>query len=98
MSDFSSLDFVFGTWTRDTRALEHLFTPEEVDHLERVRRAVGTEHRTVAYCVYENPFAKGGGIFAVADNLPSALRRHNDDVVIISPFHSNLKSAQSMET
>jgi glycogen synthase len=79
----------------DTKALEGLFTPAEVDHLERARRAVGTEHRTVAYCVYENPFAKGGGIFAVADNLPSALRRNGDDVVVISPFHSNLKGADS---
>ncbi len=95
MSDFSSLDSLFGAWTRDTRALDHLFTPEEAAHLERIRRTVGKQHRSVAYCVYENPFAKCGGIFAVADNLPSALRRHNDDVVIISPFHSSLKSAQS---
>ena len=95
MSDFSSLDSVSETWTRDTRALDHLFTPEEAAHLDRIRRGVRKEHRSVAYCVYENPFAKSGGIFAVADNLPSALKRHNDDVVIISPFHSNLKSAQS---
>jgi glycogen synthase len=79
----------------DTKALEGLFTPAEVDHLEQARRAVEKEHRTVAYCVYENPFAKGGGIFAVADNLPSALRRNGDDVVVISPFHSNLKGAES---
>ena len=96
MSDSSRLDSVFGTWTRDTRALDHLFAPEETGHLERARRSVAREHRTIAYCVYENPFAKAGGIFAVADNLPAALRRPNDDVVIIiSPFHSNLKTAQS---
>ncbi len=95
MSDSSSLDSVFGTWTRDSSALDRLFTPEEAAHLERARRSVAREHRTIAYCVYENPFAKAGGIFAVADNLPAALRRHNDDVVIISPFHSNLKTAQS---
>ena len=95
MSNSPSLPPVIESWTRDTRAIEGLFTPKEVDHLEQVRRAVGREHRTVAYCVYENPFAKGGGIFAVADNLPSALRRHGDDVVVISPFHRNLKGAES---
>ena len=96
MSNSPTLDPAIESWTRDAKALKHVFSSQEVDHLERARRAAGKEHRNVAYCVYENPFAKGGGIFAVADNLPSALKRHADDVVVISPFHSNLKGAESV--
>ena len=50
------------------------FTDKERSELDRMRRAVTPSSATIAYCVYENPFAKSGGVFAVADNYCAALR------------------------
>ena len=80
------------TWTPDPRALEALFSEDELAKLEHARRAIDPAQRTVAYCVWENPFAKAGGIYAVATHLPPALRVAGEKTVLITPFHRNLKS------
>ena len=80
------------SWNADWTAREALFSREERDRLEDARVAVGGEGRTVAYFVFENPFARGGGIFAVATHLPAALREAGENVVLISPFHRNLRT------
>lgn len=51
------------------------------------------EQATIAYCVYENPFAKSGGIFAVADFYAQALARRGRQVVVLSPLHRRLATA-----
>jgi glycogen synthase len=79
-------------WKPDTGQLDHVFTPEEVQVLEAARTAVDSSKRRVAYCVWENPFARAGGIFAVATHLPPAVRAAGDEVVLITPLHRNLAS------
>jgi glycogen synthase len=81
------------SWTRNTDALRGWFSEEEIARLEAARQAVQIERSTVAYCVYENPFAKSGGIFAVADNYAAALGANGQQVLLLSPLHRNLKTA-----
>jgi len=80
-------------WRPDPRAIRALFSPEEIERLDAARRRVSGLDRTLAYCVYENPFARGGGVFAVASNLPRALRQGEGAVLLLSPFHRRLASA-----
>lgn len=77
-------------WIPSRQALSPLFRPAELAKIDAARRAVSSENRQVAYCVYENPFARSGGIYAVATHLPPALRAAGDQVTLISPFHRNL--------
>jgi glycogen synthase len=86
------------SWRPDPAQLEHVFTPEEARRLDAARTAVDSKRRRVAYCVWENPFARAGGIFAVATHLPPALRAAGDEVVLISPLHRNLASTPDYTT
>ncbi len=84
-------------WRPDPRPLEALFNDDERAKIEAARRSVDVKKRVVAYCVWENPFAKAGGIFAVATHLPPALRRAEMgragmETVLITPFHRNLRT------
>lgn len=77
-------------WRPSQQAFRSLFTPTELGAIEDARRGIRKEDRHIAYCVYENPFARSGGIYAVATHLPPALRNAGEKVTIISPFHRNL--------
>lgn len=77
-------------WEPHTAGLAALFDPEECARLDLARREAGKGKRIVAYCVFENPFARAGGVFSVATHLPPALRAAGDETVLISPFHRNL--------
>lgn len=92
MIDTRFLQTIAG-WQRDLWAQEALFGDEDSRKIDAARRGVRRDHRVVAYCVYENPFGKAGGIFAVAANLPQHLRSVCRDVVVVSPFHSALRTA-----
>ncbi|MCL4203078.1 MAG: glycogen/starch synthase [Pirellulaceae bacterium] len=81
---------------RDRWALRQLFNDDEIQRLEGSRCAVSATRRTIVYLVYENHFARGGGIFAVAKHLPPDLAKRNPCVVVLSPFHARLN--QSPET
>jgi hypothetical protein len=81
-----------GAWKPNTAGLAALFAPEECKRLDLARRAAGKDKRVVAYCVFENPFARAGGVFAVATHLPPALRSAGNETVIITPFHRNLET------
>lgn len=80
-------------WSRDEQAIRQLFGPEEIAKLRDSRRGIDIRRRTVVYLVYENHFARGGGIFAVARHLPPRLARRNHRVVVLSPFHPELSGA-----
>ena len=80
-------------WTRNTESLCSIFTVKEIDRLESARRGIDPESATIVYCVYENPFGKSGGIFAVADNYANELQRQGRSVVVFSPLHGNLETA-----
>ena len=84
-------------WRRDPSALETFFTEDERTRLDKARSSVAKKGRTVAYVVDENPFAKAGGIFAVATHLPPALRKAGDETILISPFHRNLATTPSYQ-
>lgn len=73
--------------------LGSFFSSDEIDQLERARTSVQLDRATIAYCVYENPFARSGGIFAVAVNYCAELQRQGKKVVAVTPFHSKLRSA-----
>ena len=77
-------------WRPQQKASAALFTPAELSVVEDARRTVRAERRHIAYCVYENPFARAGGIYAVATHLPGALRAAGERVTLLSPFHRNL--------
>ena len=77
-------------WQPSPRGFSALFNPEELAVIEDARRTVQRDQRHIAYCVYENPFARSGGIYAVATHLPPALRAAGEKVTLISPFHRNL--------
>lgn len=71
------------------------FTKKEAAVLNAARGKVDPDSATIVYGVYENPFAKSGGIFAVADNYASALIHAGRDVVVLTPYHDNLKTTAS---
>lgn len=80
-------------WKRDQWAWPSVFTTREFVKLHHSRRAIRPDRRMVVYCVYENMFAKGGGILAVARYLPPALLAFNQVVFVLSPLHRGLKTA-----
>jgi glycogen synthase len=90
--DVSFLSFLT-SWSRDDWALCQLFSPDEIRKLQDSRCGIHGKRRTVVYLVYENHFARGGGIFAVAKHLPPGLARRNSRVVVLSPFHPELSRA-----
>jgi glycogen synthase len=68
------------------------FSESECRHLDEARRNVDPSTATIVYCVYENPFAVSGGIFAVARHYSKALVTGGRNAIVLSPFHSKLKS------
>ncbi len=77
-------------WQAVPEAVTALFGAADAERLDQARRAAAGPKRTVAFCAFENPFARAGGLFAVASFLPPALRDAGDDVVLLTPFHRNL--------
>lgn len=71
----------------------NLFSASELAKLDAARRAIRPPW-TVVYCVWENAYARSGGIGAVARDLPPALAAAGARVVVISPWHSRLKTAR----
>ena len=82
-----------GTWQRNAEAFGTFFTEEEIGRLEAARGAIRPGKETIAYCTYENPFAKSGGVFTVADNYAAALVERGKRVVVLSPYHDRLTTA-----
>ena len=95
MADLTSF---LSRWQHDSTQLDHVFTAEERTTLEAARTSIDSSKRRVAYCVWENPFARAGGIFAVATHLPPALRAAGDEVVLLSPLHRNLATTPDYTT
>jgi glycogen synthase len=79
--------------SRDDWALRQLFSADEIQRLDESRRGIVAAQRTIVYLVYENHFASGGGILAVAKHLPPYLSKTNPRVVALSPFHAGLNRA-----
>lgn len=71
----------------------NFFNEIESSRLEAARKAVNPKTATIVYTTWENPFAKGGGIIAVATNYGAELVRQGRDVVMLTPFHTFLSSA-----
>ena len=85
------------SWTRPYDALRTWFSDDELQQIDRERRSINLVKATVAYCVYENPFARSGGIFAVADRYSQSLAEQGRKVVVVSPYHDKLLSAPSTD-
>jgi starch synthase len=83
-------------WVARQRRRESLlsfFTHDEISRIESARARVDAASATIAYCVYENPFARSGGVYAVADNYCGWLARRGRGVVAVSPLHARLRTA-----
>lgn len=80
-------------WSHDTWALRALFGETGFPRLESARRQVQRDRRTIVLCVYENFFARAGGLFAVARLLPKTLQQQGEKVLVLSPFHAALATA-----
>ncbi len=80
-------------WRPASAARAKAFSGPELEHLDLVRPAPTSGSKTIAYCVYENPFAMGGGVYQVAWNLALALESQGHQVVLLSPLHSALATA-----
>lgn len=93
MSDYPDLDSELQKTATQYWAMQPLFSEGELQKIIAARRAIAAASRTVVYAVYENRYARSGGIFAVAENLPSALRNVCAQVVVMSPFHGGLRKA-----
>ena len=85
------------SWTRPLNAQRVWFTNEEFRNVETRRQSIDLDNATIAYCVYENPFARSGGIFAVSERYSQALAACGQKVVVISPYHDKLQSAPNVE-
>jgi glycogen synthase len=80
-------------WQHHPWALRALFQHAELAKLEAARTGVRKDRWTIVFCVYENPFAKAGGLFSIASHLPQAVQRRGDKVLVLSPFHARLATA-----
>ncbi|MCP4283979.1 MAG: hypothetical protein GY792_05965, partial [Gammaproteobacteria bacterium] len=49
------------------------FDYDQQRQLDTARKKVESASATIAYCVYENPFARSGGIYAVSINYTKTL-------------------------
>jgi glycogen synthase len=78
---------------RRREALLSFFNQDEMARIEAARSRVDPATATVAYGVYENPFARGGGVFAVADNYCAFLASQGRSVLAFSPLHGRLQTA-----
>jgi len=76
-----------------SESLRSFFVDDEIEQLDAARKLVRVDQATVVYCVYENPFAKSGGIFAVADNYCSTLQEEGRKTLVVTPYHSKLGTA-----
>lgn len=69
------------------------YSKHQRKRLHAARLAVDPATATIVYATWENPFAKGGGIFAVASNYGAELVRQGRDLVLLSPYHTFLSSS-----
>jgi glycogen synthase len=83
----------FAARQRRREALLSFFNHDEISRIEAARGRVDAATATIAYCVYENPFAKSGGVFAVADNYCALLAANGRQVLALSPLHNRLHTA-----
>jgi len=101
------VDKVLPEWIRNSDGVRTLFpnhSPRasgrsDFDEVE-AKRTRATTGRTIAYCSFENPWGKSGGINAVASMLPKHMREANeresgvdgkrDEIIRLSPLHSGL--------
>ncbi|MDZ7377603.1 MAG: glycogen/starch synthase [candidate division KSB1 bacterium] len=77
-------------WSKDWTLMPYFFDNAEINLI--VDRLKHLQIETVAYCTYENRFAKSGGVGAVATLLPLHLKAAdpNVDVIVLTPFHSGI--------
>ena len=80
-------------WSRNRESLLTFFSHKEVEKLECARKNIDLTGGLFVYCVYENPFAKSGGIFTVAENYCATLRKKGIDLIVLTPYHEKLKTA-----
>jgi glycogen synthase len=70
-----------------------MFTQDEFQRLADALLRHASAPRLIAYCSFENPFARSGGLFAVAAQYARALRHRGERVLVFSPYHKGLATA-----
>ncbi len=89
----AKLSQYLSAWSHDPWAMRALFGDTDFQRLESCRRQIRRDKRTIVLCVYENFFARAGGLFAVARLLPRTLQQQGEQVLVLSPFHAALATA-----
>jgi glycogen synthase len=94
-------DHIFRTklysWTQIRSGYEDFFTPREIDLLSQSERSFDAGSRTIVLLAFENEYASLGGLSVVTRFLPAFLRQANENVVFVTPYHTNhaaIKAAQ----
>ncbi len=93
MSRYPPLDVELTKSSPQLWALRPLFSAQELQVIAAARQQISAGARTVVFATYENRGARAGGLYAVAERLPSALARAGVRAVCLSPFHSRLRKA-----
>ncbi|HEX2959487.1 MAG TPA: glycogen/starch synthase [Chitinispirillaceae bacterium] len=76
------------SWTSFQHRFHQLFSQREIDSIQRAQRTFNKNNRTVVYLSFENRFASLGGLAAVSRLLPPMLKKCNEQIVCLTPFHS----------
>ena len=74
------------------------FSVEEQERLDLLRQRVRRDRARIVFCVYENPFAKGGGVFVAAQNHCAQLADAGENIIAVSPYHAGLRSRPEPST
>ena len=86
-----------GSWFRRIEAHRALFEGR-LEEIEFKRRSVSTVpgERNIVFLTYENPWAKTGGVKAVADMQVEAYKQEGENAFRISPLHKGLKCSPNL--
>lgn len=91
-------DHIFQTklhsWTPIASACQSFFSPREIGLLRRSEQTFDGAQRTVVFVFFENSYASLGGLAAIAKCLPKFMKEAGENVVFLSPYHSNNKNIQ----
>ncbi|MCP4218881.1 MAG: glycogen synthase [bacterium] len=75
-------------WKKDWRLMDDFFSADEI--LEISRRIKNLEIRNLAFCSFENRFAKSGGLGAVTAKFLPYMNKHINRVLLLTPFYPHI--------
>jgi glycogen synthase len=85
-------------WKRDWTLMSAFFDGEEIASINEKLKNLKIEN--LAFCSFENRFAKAGGLAAVTTNILPYLKETNNlgSVVLLTPYYTNIISSSRVRT